>query len=928
MSIHDYEKKADQVSIPTATLITCHSNADFDALAAMCAAALIYGPCDVFFPGTQEANLQTFYQELKERPGAAPGCTFLDDRVPDFSKYGRLVAVDTRRRSRLRHVWPLLDNPGTRIEVWDHHPETSDDVHAHVCHAEICGAVTTLLIEEIQKRNIAVPRETATVLGLGIYSDTGSFSFSSVTQRDFAAAGWLLGRGMDINIISEKTAFSMTKEHIRALNALLESAQTYHINGVDVVLAEATLDSYLDDFAFLAHKMMEMEKFDILFAIGRMDDRIQIVARSRSHAVNVGAVCSAFGGGGHAYAASASVRDKTLSEVRDGILTQLYLQEEGEKTARDYMSQPAIGIEEGHTIAEADELMLHFGLKTMPVFAPMTRRCTGLIDSQITQKAISHGLAGAPLTDYMRRNLKTLPVTATLRDITTVIVGARQRLVPIVSGGSSVVGVVSRTDLINIFAQEPGRMNPTDRAPKSRNMGRTMRDRLPKDVLDILEKAGALGRSRQTPVYVVGGFVRDLLLKTPNHDIDLVVEGDGIGFARAFAGVLGGRVRVHKKFLTSVVIFPGAGGKEERVDVATARLEYYESPAALPTVEHSSIKMDLYRRDFTINALAIRLDCEPMGEIVDFFGGQKDIRDRVIRVLHTLSFVEDPTRCLRAVRFEQRYHFRIGPATEKLIKNDVSLKLLDKLSPSRLFNEFEHICAEETAILCIRRLHELGILQAIHPQLSINPDRKEMLIRTAKVMAWYRLLYIDEEMRPWLVYFLVLCSSLTYAVTLEVFRRLGIPPALKNEVLGCREKARSLRSSLKRLTATPGFRVSALCAMLRPLPVEFVLYLMADMEVPETRRALSRYITVWRTEKPGVDGSDLKKLGLAPGPAYGVILQRLLEAKLDGTAASPEEQLSLARELTGQAMDGRLEIPADRMPKSLRKAEDGDKKQA
>ena len=925
MSIHDYEKKADQVSIPTATLITCHSNADFDALAAMCAAALIYGPCDVLFPGTQEANLQTFYQELKERPGAAPGCTFLDDRVPDFSKYGRLVAVDTRRRSRLRHVWPLLDNPGTRIEVWDHHPETSDDVHAHVCHAEICGAVTTLLIEEIQKLNIVVPRETATVLGLGIYSDTGSFSFSSVTQRDFAAAGWLLGRGMDINIISEKTAFSMTKEHIRALNALLESAQTYHINGADVVLAEATLDSYLDDFAFLAHKMMEMEKFDILFAIGRMDDRIQIVARSRSHAVNVGAVCAAFGGGGHAYAASASVRDKTLSEVRDGILTQLYLQEEGEKTARDYMSQPAIGIEEGHTIAEADELMLHFGLKTMPVFAPMTRRCTGLIDSQITQKAISHGLAGAPLTDYMRRNLKTLPVTATLRDITTVIVGARQRLVPIVSGGSSVVGVVSRTDLINIFAQEPGRMNPTDRAPKSRNMGRTMRDRLPKDVLDILEKAGALGRSRQTPVYVVGGFVRDLLLKTPNHDIDLVVEGDGIGFARAFAGVLGGRVRVHKKFLTSVVIFPGAGGKEERVDVATARLEYYESPAALPTVEHSSIKMDLYRRDFTINALAIRLDCEPMGEIVDFFGGQKDIRDRVIRVLHTLSFVEDPTRCLRAVRFEQRYHFRIGPATEKLIKNDVSLKLLDKLSPSRLFNEFEHICAEETAILCIRRLHELGILQAIHPQLSINPDRKEMLIRTAKVMAWYRLLYIDEEM---LVYFLVLCSSLTYAVTLEVFRRLGIPPALKNEVLGCREKARSLRSSLKRLTATPGFRVSALCAMLRPLPVEFVLYLMADMEVPETRRALSRYITVWRTEKPGVDGSDLKKLGLAPGPAYGVILQRLLEAKLDGTAASPEEQLSLARELTGQAMDGRLEIPADRMPKSLRKAEDGDKKQA
>ena len=926
MSTHDYEKKTEQPSMPTATLITCHSNADFDALAAMCAAALLYGPCDVLFPGTQEENLQAFFTELKHNPSAAPGCTFIDEKEPDFAKYGRLVAVDTRRRSRLRHVWPLLDNPGTRIEVWDHHPATSDDVHAHACHAETCGAATTLLVEEIRRRGIDVKRDTATLLGLGIYSDTGSFSFSSVTQKDFEAAGWLLGRGMDINVISEKTAFSMTKEHISALNALLESAQTYHINGADVVLAEATLDSYLDDFAFLAHKMMEMEKFDILFAIGRMDDRIQIVARSRSHAVNVGAVCSAFGGGGHAYAASASVRDKTLSEVRDGILTQLYLQEEGEKTARDYMSQPAIGIEEGHTIGEADELMLHFGLKTMPVFAPMTRRCTGLIDSQITQRAISHGLAGAPLTDYMRRNMKVLPLTATLRDITTVIVGSRQRLVPVVAD-DSVVGVVSRTDLINIFAQEPGRMNQSDRAPKSRNMGKTMRERLPKDVLDILEKAGTLGRERQTPVYVVGGFVRDLLLRMPNHDIDLVVEGDGMGFARAFAGLMGGRVRVHKKFLTSVVIFPGKDGREERVDVATARLEYYESPAALPTVEHSSIKMDLYRRDFTINALAIRLDSEPMGEIVDFFGGQRDMKDRVIRVLHTLSFVEDPTRCLRAVRFEQRYQFRIGPTTEKLIRNDVSLKLLDRLSPARIFNEFEHICAEETAVLCIRRMRDLGILSAIHPQLTIPPDKKDMLVRTARVLAWYRLLYIEEDMRPWLVYFLVLCSSLSYAVTLEVFRRLGVPAALKTVVLGGREKAKSLRNALKRLTASPTFKVSALCAMLKPLPVEFVLYLMADIQVPETRRALSRYITVWRAEKPDAGGSDLRRLGLAPGPAYGVILQRLLEAKLDGTASDPESQDALARALVEEAKAGKLEIPAEKLPKGAENHAEEEKKE-
>ncbi len=154
----------------------------------------------------------------------------------------------------------------------------------------------------------------------------------------------------------------------------------------------------------------------------------------------------------------------------------------------------------------------------------------------------------------------------------------------------------------------------------------------------------------------------DLLLDRPNHDVDFVVEGEGVAFARALAAELGGRVREHRKFLTSMVIYHDEDGLEQRIDVATARLEYYESPAALPTVELSSIKMDLFRRDFTINALAIRLDCTPYGQLVDFFGGQRDIKEGVLRVLHTQSFVEDPTRSLRAVRFEQRYGFHIGPA--------------------------------------------------------------------------------------------------------------------------------------------------------------------------------------------------------------------------------------------------------------------------
>ncbi len=900
------------------TLVTCHSNADFDALAAMLAAARLSAPCDLLFPGTQEKNLDALYAELKEgQDRRSNGCAFVDAQTADWARYRRLVVVDTRQRSRLQHVWPLLDNPQVETEVWDHHPDTADDIPAHTVHVAVSGSATSMLVERIRERGLDLSPEEATLLGLGIYSDTGSFSYSSTRSSDFEAAAWLLGQGMDINAINERASFEMTKAHVQALNSLLESAETFACNGAQVVLAEATLEHYLGDFAYLAHRLMEMEKFEILFAIGRMDDRIQVVARSRSNAVNVGAICSAFGGGGHVYAASASVRDKSLAQVRDEILRQLRLQEPDEKRARDYMSSPAIGLEEGHSIAEADELMLHFGLKGVPIFAKGTRRCLGVLDVQVTQKALAHGLGSALVDDYMLRRAKSLPPTADLRDITTVIVGSRQRLVPIVED-DAVVGVVTRTDLINIFAREPGRMEPQERSPRSRSVSKALQERMPDGILELLTAAASLGRELGMHVYAVGGFVRDLLLKTPNYDIDLVVEnanpegsGNAITYAQALAARLGGRVREHQKFLTCTVVYPGSEGKEERVDVATARLEYYEQPGALPTVEHSSIRMDLYRRDFTINALAIRLDVSPMGQIVDFFGGQRDIKDKLIRVLHTLSFVEDPTRCLRAVRFEQRYGFRIGPGTEKLIKNAVALKLPGKLSPSRIFNEFEHICAEETASQALMRLSDLGLLQAIHPLLAAPPEKEYSLSRVAKVVAWYRLLYFEEPMRPWMLYFLALAGQASYAETLECFMKLGIPLSFKEELIGGREKMRYARQQLRRLMkqGEGQFKVSELCRALHPLPLECTLYLMAEAKEPETRRAISRYITSWRIAKPDLDGHDLERAGLAPGPAYGVILRRLLQAKLDGEAPDPAAQEALAAELVQMAKDGRLEIP-------------------
>lgn len=879
-------------------LVTCHANADFDSFAAMLAAHFLYPGSLLLFPGTQERGLQKVVASLD-----AKRYHLTESADIPWDEITHLVLVDTRQRERVRHVSTLLDREGVTVEVWDHHPASSEDVPAQTSHVETVGSVTALLVRELRQRGIVLEAVDATLLGLGIYGDTGSFTYSSTTPLDFESSAWLLTQGMDVNAINEMAAHELTSLHVRALNSLLESARVYHINNEPVVIAEASMEHYLGDFAYLAHRLMEMEKFTVLFAVGRMEDRVQVVARSRSDAINVGRICAELGGGGHAYAASASIRNLTLNEVHDAIVRNLHMQAGPEKTASDYMSSPAVGIESDRSMREADTLMMHFGLKAVPVFKPGTRHCIGILDAQTASRATSHKLGDRPVDDYMRRNIKSLAPDAPLRDISSIIVGGRQRLVPIVDK-ELVVGVVTRTDLINVMTSEPGQvLDYQENNSRERNVAKLLRDRLPARVRHLLELAGRLGQRLNMPVYVVGGFVRDLLLDRPNHDVDFVVEGEGVAFARALAAELGGRVREHRKFLTSMVIYHDEDGLEQRIDVATARLEYYESPAALPTVELSSIKMDLFRRDFTINALAIRLDCTPYGQLVDFFGGQRDIKEGVLRMLHTLSFVEDPTRSLRAVRFEQRYGFHIGPSAEKLIKNLLSLHMLDKLSGKRIFNEYTHICDEDDPAACFERLDGLGLLRALGPSLTLTPSKRQILQQVRSMLNWYRLLYFDESVENWLIYFLALGHRLNYAEVSANFAALGLPEGRKQEILQQRESMRHVQPKLARwqkaFEAGTG-RISELYLLLEKFSLEFLLYIMAGVEDSGLQKNLSRYITQWRREKPDIDGRDLRDMGIAPGPLFGRILRAVLVGKLDGETPDADSQRRLALDMARQ----------------------------
>ena len=258
-----------------------------------------------------------------------------------------------------------------------------------------------------------------------------------------------------------------------------------------------------------------------------------------------------------------------------------------------------------------------------------------------------------------------------------------------------------------ISKQAPGR----DAAGQGRHrnagsLAETIAARMTPGLLDILHSAGRIAGETGCRAYAVGGLVRDLLLGRETCDLDIVVEGDGIRFARSLAGRYRTPVKGYERFGTASFSMPGGA----KVDVATARTEVYDEPAALPRVTPGSIRDDLFRRDFTINAMALSLAPGEFGRLLDEYGGSRDVRDGIIRVLHGRSFIDDPTRIFRAVRFEARLGFRIVAADEVRIAETLSLRLLERLEDYRIVAELRLIFREPDPVKPLRRLGRLGVI--------------------------------------------------------------------------------------------------------------------------------------------------------------------------------------------------------------------------
>ncbi len=867
----------------TMEIITSHTNADFDALASMVAAKKLYPEATLVFPGSQEKSMRDFFLE-----SAFYAMEVERLKNVDVGGVTRLIIVDNRNPSRLGKLAEALKNPNLSVHIYDHHPASKGDVRGEPEIVEEVGATTTLMVELLRQKGIPITPLDATIFALGIYEETGSLTYISTTPRDAEAAAYLISQGAMLNVVSDFVSRELTPEQVSVLNGLIEAAASYDINGVRVVISAMAVSHYMPDLANLAHKMRDMESLDALFLVVQMEDKTQIIARCRIPQVNAGKMLEELGGGGHATAASATVKDLTYLQVRERLIDVLKRHIKPTPLAREVMTSPVKTIPCGSTIAQAGEAMTRFSVNVLPVLE--NDEYQGIITREVVQKALFHGLGAQKVEEFMTTGGPVATPDMPMSRVERIMIEEHQRFVPVLERGA-LVGAITRTDLLRSLHEErlADVHEQEDLGLRSiRNIKGLMEERLPHDVTEALRIVGEVADDVGFPAYLVGGIVRDLFLRISNPDVDIVVEGDGIVFAGMLVKRTGGRMKTHQKFGTAVVVMPNG----LKLDIATARLEYYESPAALPTVELSSIKKDLYRRDFTINTLAVRLNEKGFGSLIDFFGGLRDIKEKTVRALHSLSFVEDPTRVLRAIRFEQRFDFRLSKHTQGLIKTAVNMKLFNRLTGERIYAELILMFSEAEPLKILRRMKEFDLLKFIHPGLNASSETERLFADIGETLTWFRLLFLDIEVSRWYVYFLGLLDRLKDTALDEALERLSVPERIREKVRLARTRSRDVLYVFNKEPALPPSRIYDL---LVPLEVEAILLMMSRAKHETAKKYISLYLTHLRSVKVILSGDDLKALGIPPGPRYKEILAALLDAKLDNTVRSREDEVQFVK---------------------------------
>jgi tRNA nucleotidyltransferase (CCA-adding enzyme) len=863
--------------------ITTHLSADFDAFAAAVCSVRLFPDHQVLFPGSQEVAVRRFMEDIRF---PFPELKLRQARRETFD---HVVVTDTRNPARLGEVWQLIERDHCPITLVDHHVTEEDLLGAREVISRPVGATCTIVAQLMRERELPPSSEEASLLLMGIYEDTGGLSYRETTPTDLRIVAWLLEQGGSLEWVRRWVMKALQPDQLELLNRIVEGCEEILVRGTPVELSMVEVDRYHEEAAYVVHRWVETFEVPVGVVMLVRPPHINLIIRSRISGLHAGRVAQRFGGGGHPTAASARVSGRMPVEIREELLRVLDEEMPPPTAAIDIAARRIFTIDLDATVAETKRRINQLRVNALPVNDPAANRLVGMVTRQILDRALSHGMAERPVQAVMQPDLPVVAARTPLAELRDLFLERSYRFVVVEDEGRP-AGIITRMEL---FRRMFERQHATGAALDHRiagvraitqPVGRLLREYAPPWVHELMAAARRVADEQGSPAFLVGGMVRDLLLGRPNEDVDLVVEGDGILFAEALAAALGGRSHPHAPFLTAIVTLPDG----HRVDVASARTEFYRTPAALPEVETSLIRQDLYRRDFTVNALAVALAGDRHGELVDFFGGRKDIQRKEIRVLHSLSFIDDPTRAIRAVRYARRLGFAVAPDTRNLIATAVQERVFDRLSGQRLRRELEHLLEETHPTPSLSLLAELGLLPVLIPDLKWTEELRSFLLEVEGELAWHQLERLGPAPESWFLFLGALALRAPPGAELRLCERLQLAGDLRRRMLALPVGVEEVRTVAEDTSLAPSQRLHRVDGQ----PSEVLLLAMAGVDLAARRRLADAVETAVRLQPP-VSGADLLASGVPPGPHVGLAIRRARDAVVDGVI-SPGGALAYA----------------------------------
>ncbi|TGE37757.1 CBS domain-containing protein [Desulfosporosinus fructosivorans] len=841
-------------------IILAHRQLDFDALASMVAAQKIYPNSVLVMDGKPNVYVQDFLALSKDQ------LRFRKAQDINVDEVSRIILVDTHELRRAGLLGEKLAKlPSVQVEIYDHHPYSGELKQGMVI--ETVGACATILVEKLAALGLPLSSFEATLIAIGIYDDTGSLLFDSTTVRDVQAVAYLLGQGANLGVIAENLRRPLAEEQKELLQELLDHGQTEFFDGLPVYLAYAETVEYVGGLALLAHRVGELESADTWFLLVKMENRVYVVGRSRGRGLPVNGIVQLFGGAGHARAASATIKDAEISVVLKQLRIGIQSRAIRPYLVRDMMSYPVKTVTPETLLGEVEQILLRYGHTGVPV--TVDKCLVGIISRRDVDKAIKHGLRHAPVKGFMTTKVTTVDVEAPWDEVQRLMVQYDIGRLPVVEEGN-LVGIVSRSDVLRLVHGGSVPMETQLVRERSVAMRQDILDLiagLPEEIRKILEAVRDTAEEEGCSVYLVGGFVRDLLLFVPTQDLDFVVEGSGGQFATALMKRMpDGKLTQHIQFGTAQIIFPDGS----HLDVASTRWEYYSFPGALPQVEESCLRDDLFRRDFTINSMAICLNAEHYGELVDYYGGKRDLQQRKIRFLHNISFIDDPTRMLRAIRFSERYQFDLDKETREALYTAIESGVLSKLSVERFTEEI---------LLIFKEINYLGMGRA--------------LISSGLFKAWFGKEYDwnfdfeeQEDCASWSLNtrWLMALSKMDSIAICKLLERVCLNKSLRDDTMTFVRMREALKEPLT---------LSELDRLVNKAPKGVVMVLARDGRFS---KLIEEALEASQRINMSLDGKALLEMGIKEGPGIGEILDRVRMAWLEGRICTAEEEKGIVRQ--------------------------------